>query len=95
MICINHLTKQYISKHHTVTAIHDLSLSIGERGLVFLVGRSGCGKTTLLNLIGGMDAATSGEITVDGRSLSTFTQRDFDAYRNTMVGFVFQDFNLI
>jgi|GEM_PF-947352 len=95
MIRINHLTKQYISKHNTVTAIHDLSLSIGERGLVFLVGRSGCGKTTLLNLIGGMDAATSGEITVDGRSLNAFTQRDFDAYRNTMVGFVFQDLNLI
>ncbi len=95
MIRITHLTKQYQSKHNTVTAIHDLSLSIGERGLVFLVGRSGCGKTTLLNLIGGMDAATSGEITVDGRSLSQFTQRDFDAYRNTMVGFVFQDFNLI
>lgn len=95
MIRITHLTKQYQSKHNTVTAIHDLSLSIGERGLVFLVGRSGCGKTTLLNLIGGMDAATSGEITVDGRSLSQFTQKDFDAYRNTMVGFVFQDFNLI
>ncbi len=95
MIRINHLTKQYQTKHNTVTAIHDLSLSIGERGLVFLVGRSGCGKTTLLNLIGGMDAATGGEITVDGRSLSQFTQKDFDAYRNTMVGFVFQDFNLI
>ncbi len=95
MIRIDNITKQYQSKHNTVTAIHDLSLSIGERGLVFLVGRSGCGKTTLLNLIGGMDAVTSGEITVAGRSLSRFSPKEYDAYRNTFVGFVFQDFNLI
>lgn len=95
MIRIENITKQYQSKHNTVTAIHDLSLSIGERGLVFLVGRSGCGKTTLLNLIGGMDEVTSGEITVAGRSLNRFRPKDYDAYRNTFVGFVFQDFNLI
>ena len=95
MIRIDNITKQYQSKHNTVTAIHDLSLSIGERGLVFLVGRSGCGKTTLLNLIGGMDEVTSGEITVAGRSLSRFSPKEYDAYRNTFVGFVFQDFNLI
>jgi ABC-type lipoprotein export system ATPase subunit len=95
MIRIDNITKQYQSKHTTVTAIHDLSLSIGARGLVFLVGRSGCGKTTLLNLIGGMDEVTSGEITVAGRSLSRFSPKEYDAYRNTFVGFVFQDFNLI
>lgn len=95
MIRIENITKQYVSKHNAVTAIDGLSLSIGERGLVFLVGRSGCGKTTLLNLIGGMDAVTSGEITVAGRSLNRFRPKDYDAYRNTFVGFVFQDFNLI
>ncbi len=62
---------------------------------VSILGPSGCGKTTLLNLIGGLDKYTSGDLLVDGKSTKNFNDADWDAYRNSMIGFVFQTYNLI
>ena len=90
-----HLTKVYKTKGGTdVRALDDVSLRFPERGMVFLLGKSGSGKSTLLNVCGGLDSPTSGEIVVKGRSSKNFTQSDFDSYRNTFVGFVFQEYNI-
>lgn len=78
-----------------VRALDDVSLRFPEKGMVFLLGRSGSGKSTLLNVCGGLDSPTSGEIVVKGRSSKDFTQSDFDSYRNTFVGFVFQEYNIL
>ncbi|MFQ7079251.1 MAG: ATP-binding cassette domain-containing protein [Christensenellaceae bacterium] len=91
-----HLTKVYKTKGGTdVRALDDVSLRFPERGMVFLLGKSGSGKSTLLNVCGGLDSPTSGEIVVKGRSSKNFTQSDFDSYRNTFVGFVFQEYNIL
>ena len=91
-----HLTKVYKTKGGTdVRALDDVSLRFSERGMVFLLGKSGSGKSTLLNVCGGLDSPTSGEIVVKGRSSKNFTQSDFDSYRNTFVGFVFQEYNIL
>ena len=74
----------------TVRALDDVSVSFQERGMVFLLGKSGSGKSTLLNICGGLDAADSGEVIVKGRSSKDFSPSDFDSYRNTFVGFIFQ-----
>ena len=66
-----------------------------RRGLVFIVGKSGCGKTTLLNILAGMDTADEGDITVDGKNFKDFSPSDYDEYRNIYVGLVFQEYNLI
>ena len=91
-----HLTKVYKTKGGTdVRALDNVSLRFSERGMVFLLGKSGSGKSTLLNVCGGLDSPTSGEIVVKGRSSKNFTQSDFDSYRNTFVGFVFQEYNIL
>lgn len=96
MLQINNLSKTYCSKKSgKINALKCISVDFGERGLVFLTGKSGSGKSTLLNLIGGIDSATSGEIVICGRSSSSFSEEDFEDYRNSSVGFVFQDYNLI
>lgn len=96
MIELKELRKVYTTKRGLkTTALKGLNLTFGERGLVFVLGKSGCGKSTLLNLIGGIDTPTSGEIVVDGVTNAEFTPSDYNAYRNTYVGFIFQDFNLI
>lgn len=96
MIQLRNICKSYfIKKGSDVNAIKGISLDFSDKGLVFITGKSGCGKTTLLNLIGGLDKPDSGELIVQNRSSNTFTASDFDNYRNTYVGLVFQDYNLI
>lgn len=76
-------------------ALKDVTLSFPERGLVFIVGRSGSGKTTLLNLIGGLDRPSAGEVIVDGKPTKDFGTSDYEIYRNMLVGYVYQEYNLI
>ena len=84
------------TKNDVVTeALNGVSIQFPEKGLVFLLGKSGSGKSTLLNVCGGLDEPTEGEIIVKGRSSKDFTQSDFDSYRNTFVGFVFQEYNIL
>lgn len=91
-----HLTKVYKSKKNATTkALDDVSIRFPQTGMVFLLGKSGSGKSTLLNVCGGLDNPTSGEIIINGRSSKNFTQSDFDSYRNTLVGFVFQEYNIL
>ena len=96
MLSIKNLTKIYKTKGGEDTkALDNVSLDFPEKGMIFLLGKSGSGKSTLLNLIGGLDFPTSGEIILKGRSSKDFSQSDFDSYRNTYVGFVFQEYNIL
>ena len=96
MLEIKNLTKVYKTKGGTETrALDDVTISFNDTGLVFLLGKSGSGKSTLLNLAGGLDEPTSGEIVVMGKSSKDFSGSDFDSYRNTFVGFVFQEYNVL
>lgn len=96
MLEVKDLKKFYKSKSgNTVKALNGVSLSFPERGMVFLLGKSGSGKSTLLNVCGGLDMPTDGEVIVKGRSSKDFTQSDFDSYRNTFIGFVFQEYNIL
>ena len=90
------LSKIYKSKGgNEVKALDNVSVRFPEKGMVFLLGKSGSGKSTLLNVCGGLDSPTNGEIIVKGRSSKDFSQSDFDSYRNTYVGFVFQEYNIL
>ncbi len=90
------LTKIYRAKKGVETvALDNVNLSFGESGLVFILGKSGSGKSTLLNLSGGLVRPTSGDVYINGRAGKTFKDGELDAYRNTAVGFVFQEYNLI
>ena len=96
MLTLRNVTKVYSSKHGSSTkALCDVTLDFPDTGMVFLLGRSGSGKSTMLNIIGGLDTPTEGELIVDGRSSRTFWETDLDSYRNTYVGFVFQEYNLM
>lgn len=96
MLEIKNVTKIYKTKGGVETrALDDVSVSFGQTGLVFLLGKSGSGKSTLLNVSGGLDEPTSGEIIVKGKSSKEFTGSDFDSYRNTFVGFIFQEYNIL
>lgn len=96
MLEIRNVTKIYKTKGGAVTkALDDVSISFAETGLVFLLGKSGSGKSTLLNVSGGLDDPTQGEIIVKGKSSKDFSGADFDSYRNTFVGFVFQEYNVL
>lgn len=97
MLEIKNVTKIYKLKKGGVEtkALDDVSISFGETGMVFLLGKSGSGKSTLLNVSGGLDEPTSGEVIVKGKSSKDFSGSDFDSYRNTFVGFVFQEYNIL
>ena len=96
MLEVRDLVKIYASKGaEPVRAIDGVSIRFEETGMVFLLGKSGSGKSTLLNLCGGLDTPDEGEIIIKGRSSKHFTQSDFDSYRNTYVGFVFQEYNIL
>lgn len=96
MIEVVNLKKVYKAKKGVeVVALDGVSLKFATSGMVFIVGKSGCGKSTLLNLLGGLDTFDSGDIIVNNTSTKEFKQRHFDSYRNTYVGFVFQEYNII
>ena len=96
MLQIKNLTKVYHTKGGaSVRALDGVSLTFEDKGMVFLLGKSGSGKSTLLNLCGGLDKPDSGEIIVKGRGSDTFSTGDFDSYRNTYIGFIFQEYNIL
>ncbi len=96
MLEIRNLVKVYKTKGGAeVRALDGVSVKFEEKGMVFLLGKSGSGKSTLLNLCGGLDSPDAGEIIIKGRSSKDFSQSDFDSYRNTFVGFVFQEYNIL
>lgn len=96
MIELIHVSKCYhVKGAPDVQALDDVSVSFGEKGLVFVLGKSGSGKSTLLNVIGGLDRIDSGEIVIQGKSSKNFTQSEFDSYRNTYLGFIFQEYNIL
>ena len=96
MVHLDSVSKTYVQQNkQAVHAVRDIHMTLPDIGMVFILGRSGSGKTTLLNLIGGLDKPDGGGVTVDGSCLSAFSPVQYDAYRRTFVGFVFQDYNLI
>lgn len=95
MLRLQNIVKEYASGDTTVTALKNVTVTFPETEFVAILGHSGCGKTTLLNIIGGLDGYTSGDLTINGRSTKEYKDADWDAYRNHSVGFVFQSYNLI
>ena len=96
MIRFNNVSKEYKSKKGQITkALTDININLGDKGLVFIIGKSGSGKSTLLNILGGLDSKTSGKIYIDNKDIDSFREKDYDSYRNTYIGFIFQDFNLL
>ena len=95
MLKLDNIVKIYETAGETVTALRGVNLCFRENEFVAVLGHSGCGKTTLLNIIGGLDQYTSGDLVINGRSTKEFRDRDWDAYRNHSIGFVFQSYNLI
>ena len=94
-ISFEKVKKDYQAGEVTVTALHDVSFAIEKGEICVIVGESGEGKTTLLNILGGMDSLTEGRVTVDGAEVSSFGKKELTAYRRNDVGFVFQFYNLI
>lgn len=96
MIELKNVKKIYHSKKaQDTTALNNLNMTIGNSGMVFIVGTSGSGKSTLLNVLGGLDGISGGEILVNGENISKFSNEEYDSFRNTYIGFVFQDFNVL
>ena len=96
MIEIRNLVKVYNPKNGVpVRAVDGVNLKIADTGMVFLLGKSGSGKSTMLNLLGGLDQYDSGEIIIKGKSSKDFSQSEFDSLRNTYVGFIFQEYNIL
>ena len=96
MLSVKNLVKIYKQKGaEPVKALNNVSIDFPETGLVFLLGKSGSGKSTLLNAIGGLDTFDDGEIIIKGKSSKDFSQSDFDSYRNTFIGFIFQEYNIL
>lgn len=95
MLEIRNITKDYKTGADTVHALRGVSIGFRNSELVAVLGHSGCGKTTLLNIIGGLDRYTSGDLIIDGRSTKEYKDRDWDTYRNHSIGFIFQSYNLI
>ena len=95
MLSLKNITKDYVAGDATVHALRGIDISFRESEFVSILGPSGCGKTTLLNIIGGLDHYTDGDLVINGRSTREYDDRDWDAYRNHSIGFVFQTYNLI
>ncbi len=95
MLELNGIRKTYVTGTTSVEALKGIDLKFRDSEFVSILGQSGCGKTTLLNIIGGLDKYTSGDLKINGRSTKDFKDRDWDAYRNNSIGFVFQSYNLI
>ena len=95
MLELKQITKDYTSGGESVKALKGISIAFRQSEFVSILGQSGCGKTTMLNIIGGLDDYTSGDLIINGRSTKEYRDRDWDTYRNHAVGFVFQSYNLI
>lgn len=95
MLQCKNIIKDYVSGDEIVHALKGVSLSFREHEFVSILGQSGCGKTTFLNIIGGSDHYTSGDLIINGKSTKDYSDKDWDTYRNHQVGFVFQSYNLI
>ena len=95
MITLNEIIKDYKVAKKTQRALNGVSLEFEEKGFVSILGPSGCGKTTLLNIIGGLDVPTSGSLIINGKNIEKFKEYELDSYRNSTIGFIFQDINLI
>lgn len=95
MLQCKNIMKDYVSGDEIVHALKGVSLSFREHEFVSILGQSGCGKTTFLNIIGGLDHYTSGDLIINGKSTKDYCDKDWDTYRNHQVGFVFQSYNLI
>lgn len=95
MLNLKNIQKDYVTSSETVHALRGVSIAFRQNEFVSILGPSGCGKTTLLNIVGGLDHYTSGDLVINGRSTKSYTDRDWDVYRNHRVGFIFQSYNLI
>ena len=95
MLELKDIIKDYPAGDTTVRALKGISVTFRDQEFVSILGQSGCGKTTLLNIIGGLDQYTSGDLIINGRSTKSYGDKDWDTYRNHSVGFVFQSYNLI
>ena len=95
MLELNDIKKDYVSGSTTVSALNGINLRFRDCEFVSILGQSGCGKTTMLNIIGGLDKYTSGDLKINGVSTKNYKDRDWDFYRNNSIGFVFQSYNLI
>ena len=92
-IALDHVEKLYHVGEVTITAVSDISFTVDKGEFVVVVGPSGAGKTTVLNILGGMDSCTSGTITVDGQTISSYGPKELTVYRRFDIGFVFQFYN--
>ena len=95
MLKLENITKDYKVGDSAVHALKGIGIEFRKSEFVSILGQSGCGKTTLLNIIGGLDRYTNGNLIINGKSTKDFKDKDWDAYRNYSVGFVFQNYNLI
>ena len=95
MLELNDIKKDYVSGSTTVSALKGINRRFRDCEFVSILGQSGCGKTTMLNIIGGLDKYTSGDLKINGVSTKNYKDRDWDFYRNNSIGFVFQSYNLI
>ena len=95
MLKLTDIRKDYLAGESTVHALKGVNLDFRKSEFVAILGHSGCGKTTLLNIIGGLDHYTSGDLIINGKSTKHFVDSDWDSYRNHSIGFVFQSYNLI
>ncbi|MBQ4603948.1 MAG: ABC transporter ATP-binding protein, partial [Clostridia bacterium] len=95
MLKLKNIVKEYVAGDSKVTALKGVNIEFRKSEFVSILGHSGCGKTTLLNIIGGLDQYTTGDLIIEGKSTKDFKDGDWDSYRNHSVGFVFQNYNLI
>lgn len=95
MLKLNNICKDYYIEKEPIKALKDINIEFNSHGFVSILGESGCGKTTLLNIIGGLDKYNSGDLVINGKSTKDYKDNDWDLYRNTKIGFVFQTYNLI
>ena len=95
MLQLKNITREYVTGDTRVQALKGINISFRNNEFVSILGQSGGGKSTLLNIIGGLDNYTSGDLIISGKSTKEFKDKDWDSYRNHSVGFVFQSYNLI
>ena len=95
MLSLKNIVKNYFVGDEVVRALRGVTLNFRKSEFVAVLGQSGCGKTTLLNIVGGLDKYTDGDLVINGISTKKYTDRDWDTYRNNSIGFVFQSYNLI